>query len=105
MASTEGLSTYELARLERIKANQAQLAALGIVEAKEEFGASVTPKGPRKNASASGSRKRVARAPEVASRSSGRLKGDAPKFYGDLGDDMFDELAAQQVTQTLAAPL
>jgi len=104
MASTEGLSTYELARLERIKANQAQLAALGIVEAKEEF-AQLTPKGPRKNASASGSRKRVARAPEVASRSSGRLKGDAPKFYGDLGDDMFDELAAQQVTQTLAAPL
>lgn len=89
------LSEYELARLERIKRNQAQLDALGITAQKEDLATQM-----RKPHTQNIAKKKKKRAAEVDSstpaRQSSRLRGEAAKFYGDLGDDMFDDLMAQE---------
>ena len=90
-----GLSPYELERLENIRSNESQLAALGLLATRDE----VRMAG-RSQSVVGASRKRRA-APEPPTRASGRLKGDDPQYSGldevEPADGVRSELAAGEV--------
>lgn len=88
-----GLSAYELERLENIRRNESQLAALGLLATRD-----VVRMAGRSRSVVDASRKRPA-SPQPPTRASGRLKGDDPQYSG------LDKVepAAQRARSELAA--
>mgnify|MGYP001296395253 CR=1 FL=1 len=70
----DGLSAYELQRLENIKANEAVLASLNLLEAKADMGMSTSSRAPTKRGVASSASKKRKETPSLPTRSSARAK-------------------------------
>jgi len=84
-----GLSAYELERLENIRRNESQLAALGLLATRD-----VVRMAGRSRSVVDASRKRPA-SPQPPTRASGRLKGDDPQYSGlEPADGVRSELFA-----------